>query len=127
MKDVFHGCKKFFQPSYAANFITSWIPSLQGVPAKLEAGAHVADVGCGKGAFTALMAKAFPKSQFFGFDYNDKSIEGAEGAFAIRSMTPVLAQISGDQEAWRCTPNCFHPGHQRIRMRRASTERRLVR
>src|SRR5271154_2165480 len=76
-EDVFHGCEKFFRPSYAANLISSWIPSLQGVKQKLEAGARVADVGCGKGASTVLMAKAFPKSQFFGFDYHDKSIEAA--------------------------------------------------
>jgi SAM-dependent methyltransferase len=74
---VFHGCEKFFRPGYAANLVTSWIPSLQGVQQKLEAGARVADVGCGKGASTILMAKAFPKSQFFGFDYHDKSIEAA--------------------------------------------------
>ena len=74
---VFHGCEKFFRPSYAANLVTSWIPSLQGVKEKLEAGARVADVGCGKGASTLLMAKAFPKSRFFGFDYHDKSIEAA--------------------------------------------------
>src|ERR1700752_3560759 len=78
--DVFHGCEKFFRPSYAANLISSWIPSLHGVQAKLEAGAKVADVGCGKGACTLLMAKAFPKSQFFGFDYHDKSIEAAREA-----------------------------------------------
>src|SRR5271169_6077139 len=76
-EDVFHGCEKFFRPSYAANLISSWIPSLHGVQAKLEAGARVADVGCGKGASTVLMAKAFPKSQFFGFDYHDQSIEAA--------------------------------------------------
>jgi SAM-dependent methyltransferase len=74
---VFHGCEKFFRPGYAANLVSSWIPSLPGVKAKLEAGARVADVGCGKGASTILMAKAFPKSRFFGFDYHDKSIEGA--------------------------------------------------
>jgi ubiquinone/menaquinone biosynthesis C-methylase UbiE len=74
---VFHGCEKFFRPSYAANLVNAWIPSLHGVKAKLEAGARVADVGCGKGASTMLMAKAFPKSRFFGFDYHDKSIEGA--------------------------------------------------
>lgn len=74
---VFHGCEKFFRPGYAANLISSWIPSLQDVKAKLEAGARVADVGCGKGASTLLMAKAFPKSRFFGFDYHDKSIEAA--------------------------------------------------
>ena len=74
---VFHGCEKFFRPGYAANLVTSWIPSLHDVKAKLEAGARVADVGCGKGASTVLMAKAFPNSQFFGFDYHDKSIEAA--------------------------------------------------
>jgi len=74
---VFHGCEKFFRPGYAANLVTSWIPSLQGVKEKLEAGAQVADVGCGKGASTLLLAKAFPKSRFFGFDYHDKSIEAA--------------------------------------------------
>ena len=74
---VFHGCEKFFRPGYAANLVSSWIPALDGVKEKLEAGARVADVGCGKGASTILMAKAFPKSQFFGFDYHDKSIEAA--------------------------------------------------
>ena len=78
---VFHGCEKFFRPGYAANLVSSWIPSLHDVKPKLEAGARVADVGCGKGASTILMAKAFPKSQFFGFDYHDKSIQAArEGA-----------------------------------------------
>jgi ubiquinone/menaquinone biosynthesis C-methylase UbiE len=75
--EVFHGCEKFFRPSYAANLVSSWIPSLQGVEAKLMTGARVADVGCGKGASTLLMAKAYPKSRFFGFDYHDKSIEAA--------------------------------------------------
>jgi len=74
---VFHGCEKFFRPGYAANLVSSWIPSLTGVKEKLERGARVADVGCGKGASTILMAKAFPKSKFFGFDYHDKSIEAA--------------------------------------------------
>ena len=74
---VFHGCEKFFRPGYAANLVSAWIPALHDVKEKLEAGARVADVGCGKGASTILMAKAFPKSQFFGFDYHDKSIEAA--------------------------------------------------
>lgn len=77
---VFHGCEKFFRPGYAANLVSSWIPSLHDVKAKLEAGARVADVGCGKGASTLLMAKAFPNSRFFGFDYHDKSIEAAREA-----------------------------------------------
>jgi ubiquinone/menaquinone biosynthesis C-methylase UbiE len=74
---VFHGCEKFFRPGYAANLVSAWIPALQDVKAKLERGAQVADVGCGKGASTILLAKAFPNSKFFGFDYHDKSIEGA--------------------------------------------------
>jgi SAM-dependent methyltransferase len=74
---VFHGCEKFFRPGYVANLLSAWIPAMPDAKAKLEAGARVADIGCGKGASTLLMAKAFPKSRFFGFDYHDKSIEAA--------------------------------------------------
>jgi SAM-dependent methyltransferase len=74
---VFHGCEKFFRPGYAANLVSTWIPALHDVQGKLEAGARVADVGCGKGASTILMAKAFPNSHFYGFDYHHKSIEAA--------------------------------------------------
>jgi SAM-dependent methyltransferase len=80
---VFHGCEKFFRPGYAANLVSAWIPSLHDVKQKLEAGARVADVGCGKGASTLLLANAFPRSRFFGFDYHDKSIEAAN-AYAKR-------------------------------------------
>jgi SAM-dependent methyltransferase len=74
---VFHGCEKFFRPGYAANLVANWIPALHDLKEKLESGARVADVGCGKGASTLLMTKAHPKSEFFGFDYHDKSIEAA--------------------------------------------------
>jgi SAM-dependent methyltransferase len=67
----------FFRPGYAANLVSSWIPAFDGVEAKLRAGAKVADVGCGLGASTILMAQAFPNSTFVGFDYHDKSIEMA--------------------------------------------------
>ncbi len=77
---VIHGCEKFFKAGYVANLLSAWIPSLDGVKEKLEKGIKVADVGCGKGASTLLMAKAFPKSQFFGFDYHDGSIEGARAS-----------------------------------------------
>jgi SAM-dependent methyltransferase len=77
---VFHGCEKFFRSGYVANLVASWIPSLTGVQAKLETGAKVADVGCGKGASTVLMAQAFPKSRFYGFDYHPGSVEGAREA-----------------------------------------------
>ena len=74
---VFHGTERFFRPGYAANLISSWIPALTGVEEKLKKGAVVADVGCGKGASTVLMAQAYPNSHYFGFDYHDGSIEGA--------------------------------------------------
>jgi SAM-dependent methyltransferase len=74
---VFEGCERFFRPGYVANLVSSWIPALDGVEAKLRAGASVADVGCGHGASTILMAEAFPASKFVGFDYHDESIERA--------------------------------------------------
>jgi len=75
--DLFVGTKKFFRPSYLANLVGSWLPSLEGMIPKLEKGARVADVGCGLGASTIIMAKAYPKSQFVGFDYHTESIEWA--------------------------------------------------
>jgi SAM-dependent methyltransferase len=74
---LFRGTERFFRPGYNANLVSSWIPALDGVEAKLEAGAKVADVGCGHGASTILMAKAYPNSRFFGFDYHQPSIERA--------------------------------------------------
>jgi len=76
--ELFVGTERFFRPGYAANLISSWIPSLSGVDQKLKSGARVADVGCGLGASTILMAKSYPKSEFIGFDYHDKSIETAK-------------------------------------------------
>src|SRR5215210_262431 len=76
-RGLFRGTELFFRPGYAANLTSSWIPALDGVEAKLKAGAKVADVGCGLGASTILMAQAFPSSTFVGFDYHDKSIEMA--------------------------------------------------
>jgi 2-polyprenyl-3-methyl-5-hydroxy-6-metoxy-1,4-benzoquinol methylase len=75
--DLFEGTERFFRPGYAANLVSSWIPALDGATAKLERGAVVADVGCGHGASTILMAQAYPKSRFVGFDYHEKSIEQA--------------------------------------------------
>ena len=96
---VFHGCEKFFRPGYAANLVTNWIPALLGVKAKLEAGARVADVGCGKGASTILMAKAFPKSHFLGFDYHDKSIEAARETAAREGVAGrVTFEVSKAKE-----------------------------
>jgi len=74
---LFGGTERFFRPGYAANLVTSWIPALEGVEAKLKAGAKVADIGCGHGASTILMAQAYPKSTFAGFDYHQESIDQA--------------------------------------------------
>ncbi|MFZ0829518.1 MAG: class I SAM-dependent methyltransferase [Thermoplasmata archaeon] len=75
--DLFVGTRKFFRPGYLANLVSGWIPALEDVVPKLERGAQVADVGCGLGASTIIMAKAFPKSNFVGFDYHLESIEWA--------------------------------------------------
>ncbi|WP_254073044.1 class I SAM-dependent methyltransferase [Acidisphaera sp. S103] len=77
---LFRGTERFFRPGYNANLIGSWLPALDGVVAKLENGARVADVGCGHGASTVLMAKAFPKSHFTGFDYHAPSVDRARKA-----------------------------------------------
>jgi len=77
---VFHGCEKFFRPGYAANLVSAWIPALDGVARKLESGGRAADVGCGLGASTILMAQAYPRSQFVGFDYHDASIDAARAS-----------------------------------------------
>jgi SAM-dependent methyltransferase len=77
---LFRGTERFFRPGYNANLVGSWLPALDGVVAKLERGATVADVGCGHGASTILMAKAFPRSRFSGFDYHAPSIERARAA-----------------------------------------------
>jgi SAM-dependent methyltransferase len=74
---LFHGTERFFRTSYAGNLMQSWIPALDGVEAKLKSGARVADIGCGHGASTILMAQAFPASRFIGFDYHPESIEVA--------------------------------------------------
>jgi SAM-dependent methyltransferase len=96
---VFHGCEKFFRPGYAANLVSAWIPALSDVKEKLEAGAKVADVGCGLGASTILMAQAFPKSKFFGFDYHDKSIETArESARRAGVADRVTFEVSKAKE-----------------------------
>jgi SAM-dependent methyltransferase len=83
---VFVGTERFFRPNYAANLVSSWIPALEGVQAKLERGARVADVGCGHGASTILMAKAYPKSTFTGYDYHAPSVETARKAAAAAGL-----------------------------------------
>ncbi len=77
-RGLFEGTEMFFRPNYNANLVKNWIPALDGVEEKLRKGATVADVGCGHGASTILMAKAYPNSAFTGFDYHPQSIEWAK-------------------------------------------------
>lgn len=77
---LFRGTERFFRPGYNANLVSNWIPALDGVEEKLKRGARVADIGCGHGASTILMAQAYPNSRFFGFDYHPASIERARQA-----------------------------------------------
>src|SRR4051794_32605655 len=74
---LFEGTERFFRAGYIGNLVTAWIPALDGARQKLEAGAKVADVGCGLGASTIIMAQAFPRSTFHGFDYHQASIDAA--------------------------------------------------
>jgi ubiquinone/menaquinone biosynthesis C-methylase UbiE len=76
-EDVFAGCERFFRPGYSANLVASWLPALDGIEEKLRAGARVADVGCGHGASTLLMAAEYPQSTFVGSDYHGDSIDQA--------------------------------------------------
>ncbi|MBB3524102.1 class I SAM-dependent methyltransferase [Rhizobium redzepovicii] len=77
---LFRGTERFFRPGYNSHLVAEWIPALSGVEEKLKAGAKVADVGCGHGASTILMAQAYPASHFTGFDYHGPSIDKAKAA-----------------------------------------------
>ncbi|MET0828289.1 MAG: class I SAM-dependent methyltransferase [Microbacterium sp.] len=97
--DVHVGCERFFRPSYHANLISIWIPALDGVEQKLRDGALVADVGCGHGASTILMAQAFPNSTFVGSDYHLASIETARARAAEAGVSDrVRFEIASAQE-----------------------------
>lgn len=91
---LFEGTERFFRPNYAANLVTAWIPALDGVETKLKQGARVADVGCGHGASTILMARAYPHSQFVGFDYHGPSVGWARRSAARGGVTNAKFEVS---------------------------------
>ena len=91
---LFCGTEKFFRPSYKANLVSSWIPALDGVEEKLKRGARVADVGCGHGASTLVMAEAFPNSEFIGYDYHEKSIEHAAHLASESGLSNISFEVA---------------------------------
>jgi Methyltransferase domain len=103
---MFAGTERFFRPGYRAHLVSEWLPALDGVVPKLEAGATVADVGCGHGASVVIMAQAFPASRFFGFDYHAPSIatakqRAADGGVADRvtfSMAMANSYVGHDYD-----------------------------
>jgi 2-polyprenyl-3-methyl-5-hydroxy-6-metoxy-1,4-benzoquinol methylase len=113
--DVHEGCERFFRPGYNANLLSEWLPALDGVVSKLEQGGRVADVGCGHGASTILMAGAFPNSQLVGFDYHDGSIatareraqEAGVGA-RVRFETEPAASYGGGSYDLVTMFDCLH-------------------
>jgi SAM-dependent methyltransferase len=100
--DVHEGCERFFRPGYNAHLIASWLPALEGVVEKLERGATVADLGCGHGASTILMAQSFPRSTFVGSDYHSGSIETARQRAGEAEL--------GDRVRFEAVPAASHPG-----------------
>jgi ubiquinone/menaquinone biosynthesis C-methylase UbiE/transcriptional regulator with XRE-family HTH domain len=112
---VFLGCEQFFRAGYIANLIPSWIPALDGVADKLRAGATVADIGCGLGASTILLAQQYPNSRFTGSDYHDQSIEIARKRAAdagvadrVRFEVAPAAGFSGTGYELAATFDCLH-------------------
>ena len=113
--DVHEGCERFFRPGYNANLVSAWLPALDGVVEKLERGARVADVGCGHGASTVVMAKAFPNSTFVGTDYHRGSIETARErakdagvADRVQFETEPAASYAGDGYDLVTMFDCLH-------------------
>jgi 2-polyprenyl-3-methyl-5-hydroxy-6-metoxy-1,4-benzoquinol methylase len=111
---LFCGTDRFFRPGYQANLVDSWIPALEGVEAKLKAGARVADIGCGLGSSTVLMAQAYPNSTIVGIDYHAPSIEVAKRKAADAGVTNVeflvarAQDFEGDGYDFACIFDALH-------------------
>ncbi len=113
--DVFEGCERFFRPGYNASLVPAWLPALDGVLDKLHAGANVADIGCGHGSSTILMAHEFPNSTFVGSDYHDGSIQTARQraheagvAERVRFETTPAASAAGTGYDLVTMFDCLH-------------------
>ncbi|MCA1817378.1 MAG: class I SAM-dependent methyltransferase, partial [Acidobacteria bacterium] len=125
--DLFVGTERFFRPGYRAHLINSWIPALSGVKEKLERGAKVADVGCGHGASTVIMAQAFPNSRFYGFDNHEASIEQARErareagvSDRVEFQTAAANDVPAEKFDLICFFDCLHDmGDPRGAMKRA--------
>jgi SAM-dependent methyltransferase len=112
---MFHGTEKFFRPGYQANLTTAWLPALDGVVDKLKRGAKVADVGCGHGASTIIMAKAYPSSRFVGIDFHAPSVEIAGKRAADAGLGARVSFITATAHAYTerdfdliCFFDCLH-------------------
>jgi SAM-dependent methyltransferase len=113
--DVFEGCERFFRPGYNASLVPSWLPALDGVVEKLRAGGKVADIGCGHGSSTILMAQAFPEATFVGSDYHEGSIETARNRAEsagvgdrVRFETATAASDHGEDYDLVTMFDCLH-------------------
>ena len=112
---MFSGTERFFRPGYRANLVSSWLPALEGVIPKLEQGAKVADIGCGHGASTVVMAQAYPKSRFFGFDSHGASVETAKERASAAGVTDRVQFAQASAKAYPsqdydlvCFFDCLH-------------------
>jgi 2-polyprenyl-3-methyl-5-hydroxy-6-metoxy-1,4-benzoquinol methylase len=94
----FCGTGRFFRPGYVMNLVENWIPALDGVEAKLKAGAKVADIGCGLGSSSILMAQSFPNSTVYGFDFHEPSIETARQNAREAGLTNVHFEVVAAKE-----------------------------
>jgi len=113
--ELFIGTEQFFRPGYRAHLVAEWLPALDGIEDRLREGAKVADIGCGHGVSTALMAQAFPQSEFHGFDYHEGSIDRARELAAAEGVeentefqTASAKDYPGDGYDLVCFFDCLH-------------------
>ena len=113
--ELFLGTEQFFRPGYRAHLVAEWLPALEGIDDKLRAGGKAADIGCGHGVSTVIMAKAYPESEFWGFDYHDGSVERAKELAAAEGVgdnvsfdTASAKDYPGDGYDFVCFFDCLH-------------------